>query len=377
VGLTARTGERVRRTVVRATLVAVAAGLMVAGAASGAAAHTRAQAATDFSSTIDAAPELAGVHWRVYAGGEFLELTNSSPTDVIVAGYEGEPYLRVGPDGVFSNRNSPAAYLNSERYGDVALPPRADAAAPADWVQVSAGTSHAWHDHRIHWMALEPPPAVTAAPGQHHEISQWSVPLTYDGAEHTVNGTLEWVPGTPWWPWAIAGLLLGVPALLGVVAGWEHPRLVRPAAATVAAVAAFNSIHFVDELLAWPAPTLDVLFGLLHTSLFVGAGLAGAAVAWRGRYGPLLSLGIGSAAVLFHQGLLQLPVLWASQLPTVWPEAVLRIAVAASVGQAIWVAVVIASGLRAGGVPAATAAEAATPPATELPELHPRTRSTV
>jgi hypothetical protein len=377
VGLTARTAEHVRRTLARVTFAAVAAGLVVAGAASDAAAHTRAQAATDFSSTIDAAPELAGVHWRVYAGGEFLELMNSSSTDVIVTGYEGEPYLRVGPDGVFENRSSPAAYLNAERYGDVAMPPRADATAPADWVQVSTRTSHAWHDHRIHWMALEPPPAVTAAPGRYHEINQWGVPFTHGGTEHTISGTLEWIPGTPWWPWALAGLLLGAPALLGVVAGWEHPRLVRPAAATVAAVATFNSIHFVDELAAWPAPTLDVLFGLLHTALFVGAGLAGAAVAWRGRYGPLLSLGIGSGAVLFHQGLLQLSVLSASQLPTVWPDPVLRLAVAASVGQAIWVAVVITAGLRAGPHPDVAPAEPSATPATELPALHPRTRSTV
>ena len=38
---------------------------------------------------------------------------------VLIRGYEGEPYLRFAPDGVFRNEASPATYLNDDRYGDV------------------------------------------------------------------------------------------------------------------------------------------------------------------------------------------------------------------------------------------------------------------
>jgi hypothetical protein len=375
VGLTGTISIQVTRALIRTALVAAAAGVLLAAAASPAAAHTRAQASTDFHSSIDAAPQLPGVTWRVYAGGEFLELTNTSDRDVVVTGYEGEPYLRIGPEGVFTNRNSPASYLNSERYGDVALPPRADASAAPEWARLAGGVTHAWHDHRVHWMSSQLPMQVAAAPGSPHDISRWRVAFSHGGADHELRGTLAWVPGTPWWPWLAAGLVLTMPALLGTVRRWQRPRLVRPAAATVAAVAAFNSIHFVDELLAWPTPVMDVLFGLLHTALFIGAGLVGAAVAWHGRYGPFLSLGIASGAVLFHQGLLQLGVLGASQLPTIWPGPVLRIAVAASVGQAVWVTVVIARGLRAGRSEGPAAGPE--PADHHLPAPESRTRSTV
>lgn len=350
---------------------------LVGGAASAAGAHTRAKAATNFSSSILEAPELPGIDWRVYAGGEFLEVSNDSVRDIVISGYEGEPYLRIGPDGVFHNRNSPAAYLNAERYGDVAMPPRADPAAPPDWVQVSAAPAHAWHDHRSHWMAQDPPLAVVAAPRRHHMISQWVVPFRYDGTAHEISGTLEWAPGTPWWPWVLLGLLVATPALVGLVAGWEAPRLVRPSAATLAVIAVFNSVHFVDELIAWPAPLLDVLSGLLHTALFIGAGVLGAAVAWHGRYGPFLALGIGSGAVLFHQGLLQLRVLEASQLPTAWPDAVVRLAVAASVGQAIWITAIITRGLRANGAAGGADDPTSTRSLPPLPVVQPRPRSTV
>ena len=44
-----------------------------------------------------------------------LELTNDTDTDVIVRATEGEPYLRIGPDGVFENLLSPATYINRTR----------------------------------------------------------------------------------------------------------------------------------------------------------------------------------------------------------------------------------------------------------------------
>jgi hypothetical protein len=330
--------RRVARVVAFVALLLVVPVAMAAPAS----AHTRAQASSNYESRIVAAPALAGVAWRLYTGGEYLEVTNHGPQELLVLGYEGEPYLRIGPEGVFENRNSPATYLNAERYADVALPPRADATTEPVWTRVADGATWAWHDHRVHWMSSVPPAIVAESGGEDVHLMDWSVAFEHGGETYELRGQLHWVERGSWWPWLGAALLLTSP----IAAGLPKHHLgssswLRPAAAGVGAVALFNSIHFVDELLAWPSPTLDVMFGLLHTALFVGLGVVGAGIAWRGGGEASTVLGVASGAVVFHQGVLQLPILIASQLPTIWPGGLLRLAVAVSLGQAFWVAVVI------------------------------------
>jgi hypothetical protein len=329
----------------RLAAILLGAAFALVWAAPEAAAHVRASSATNFESRIERAPDIDGVSWRVYPGGEYLEVTNASASAVVVLGYEGEPYLRIGPDGVHRNRNSPATYLNLERYGDVAIPPRADAAAEPDWERVTSDTRFAWHDHRIHWMAPEPPTAVAEAPGRRATVQEWSVPLEHAGERKAVEGVLTWEPGPPWWLWLVAGTVMTAPALLGRRDGGRE-RL-RPAAVVVAVVAALNLAHLPDEVMALPLPTLDILFGILHHLLFIGVGLAAALLALRQRTASVLALGIASGALLFHQGLLQVAQLDASQLATVWPPTVIRGLVALSIGQALWCAVLIVLVLRA------------------------------
>ena len=52
-------------------------------------------------------------------------------------GYEGEPYLRFNDRGVDRNVNSPATYLNQDRYGQVNPPPNATADATPEWEHIS------------------------------------------------------------------------------------------------------------------------------------------------------------------------------------------------------------------------------------------------
>ena len=60
----------------------------------------------------------------------------------IVVGYDGEPYLRVGPRGMFENTHSPAVYLNKSANTTPWTPPKtADPAAPPEWRQVSPATT--------------------------------------------------------------------------------------------------------------------------------------------------------------------------------------------------------------------------------------------
>jgi hypothetical protein len=124
------------------------------------------------------------------------------------------------------------------------------------------------------------------------------------------------------------------PALLG----WRRRELrglVRPAALVVGTVAAVNGIHLVDDLVAWPGDPLDEAFGMLHTTIFLVGGIGGSIWAFTASSGRVLALGIGSASVLYHQGLVHLPLLYASQFPTVWPDALVRLTVALGLLQAV------------------------------------------
>src|SRR2546421_5218325 len=87
--------------------------LVVMGA-SPASAHTiTGVAPTDYRSEIlGVNPRLPGVSVRLLDLGNRVELTNTGAVDVVVFGYQGEPYLRVGPSGVFENRRSPSVALN-------------------------------------------------------------------------------------------------------------------------------------------------------------------------------------------------------------------------------------------------------------------------
>ena len=59
---------------------------------------------------------------RILQFGDELELVNETSTEVVVPGYSDEPYLRIGPDGVWRNANSPATYINLDRFARVDVP---------------------------------------------------------------------------------------------------------------------------------------------------------------------------------------------------------------------------------------------------------------
>ena len=152
----------------------VAALLLVVATAGPALAHGRSSDSTNFDSRILATPGLDDVSWRIYGGDEYVAVSNAGAQEIMVLGYDGEPYLRIGPEGVFRNRLSAATYVNADRYANVAVPASVDPDAAPDWEQVSDGSSWYWHDHRTHWMAPTRPPVVRAAPDDTQSIAQAS-----------------------------------------------------------------------------------------------------------------------------------------------------------------------------------------------------------
>src|SRR5205085_7932947 len=76
------------------------------------------------SEVLGVNPRLPGVSVHLLDLGNRVELVNQGAVDVIVLGYQGEPYLRVGRAGVFENRSSPAGAWNR---GTAASTPTANA----------------------------------------------------------------------------------------------------------------------------------------------------------------------------------------------------------------------------------------------------------
>lgn len=148
-----------------------------------------------------------------------IKLTAAPGTEVELPGYEGEPYMRILADGTVEvNERSPSAYLNSDRYGAVEVPDSADPEADPAWEEVRSDGTFQWHDHRAHWMSPEPPERLRGV-SERTKVFAYEIPLTVDGQDSTIHGTLWWVgtdegSKTPFIFAGIAVLLLGGVATL-------------------------------------------------------------------------------------------------------------------------------------------------------------------
>jgi hypothetical protein len=162
--------------------------------ASGAEAHVG-TAKLGYQSTIRSVkPRVPGIQAKVIYGDDQVRLDNRSGETIVIDGYGGEPYLRFAPQGVFVNVNSPAGYLNQDRYGKSAVPKSANAKATPNWQKLAGGKVWAWHDHRIHYMSPVFPPAIQAAPRKPHHVFDWKVPATADGKRFFITGSLDYKP---------------------------------------------------------------------------------------------------------------------------------------------------------------------------------------
>src|SRR5438067_5168186 len=128
----------------RLAVVFAGACVLVSTGAAPAEAHTvtGVQATNYKSEVVAVSPPLAGIRVRLRDLGNRVELRNTRQDDVVVLGYQGEPYLRVGPSGVYENKRSPAVYLNratTVSTTNTTLPRQADASAPPEWHRVSGG----------------------------------------------------------------------------------------------------------------------------------------------------------------------------------------------------------------------------------------------
>ena len=304
---------------------------------------------TNFETVITGMrPSVPGIDVRAVDLGDRLEVTNQTDRDLVVLGYDDEPYLRVGPRGTFENARSPATYVNRTRRGTTPVPDRADSDARPVWRHIGDEPVARWHDHRAHWTGRDDPPAVRADPDSEHVVQRFRVDLEQADREQAgrsivVRGAVRWIPAPSAWLWIALALVLAA-----VVVALSRTSVAR-GVVTIALLAVIvgEALHVVGT---WDATTLGTGTQLGANVYGIGAvTVALVALVWLWRRGlhaaaPLVL--IAGLFVAIAGGLADVSVLTRSQLPTTLPNVVARATVAVARGLGGGLAVVGALRLR-------------------------------
>lgn len=337
---------------VRTAFAAVAAVGLAAGPAD---AHSASNtpASNYVSRVVSITPKPAGWSAKVIEAGNRLQVSWKSGAELSIPDYDGHPYLRVGPDGVFENTQSNATYLNADRQGATTIPDGLNPEGPPTWRRISTGHVARFHDHRIHWMGSAPPSQVQRDRGRVHKIEDWEVPLTQGSENFTIRGDKRWVPGpSPVLPLALAGAIGLVGAAASVVLARKRGLRAgfAPFAAMLLGLVVVDAIHL-----------FGIAFGVQGGSGFLRAlGIGWASVlAWvlaigslvmlaRKRHDALYVCVFAAGIITLVGGLSDLSVLSSSSVPYAYGVGLARIAIALTLGLGVGVVIagVFLTGIR-------------------------------
>jgi hypothetical protein len=338
--------RRLRQGAARLTMAAVlVATFVVLGSAPADAHGLSGTQPTNFASRVRSiTPDVPGLEVSVRDLGAKIEVRNDSRSEVVVLGYEGEPYLRVGPSGVYENLRSPSVFLNRSPTVTAKAPPSYDAHATPVWRRTGGGRTVAWHDHRVHWMGTSLPTAVRNSPGHIHIVSDWVVTLRYRGRDVAVHGDLVWIPGPSALPrLALAFVVAAFVVGFGFTRWWGDALLV-----TLLVVAVLVTILIAGEWSA-TAGVWTAFLSTVYSILGVAVALAAAGALVRSRHAPADAAAlvlVAAVVVTFGSGLADVTVLDRSQLPTTLSGPLARTFVAVVLGAAVGALVTAARKLR-------------------------------
>jgi hypothetical protein len=315
--------------------------VLLLGAATPADAHTiTGVAPTNYRSEIVAvSPKWAGVSVRLLDLGNRVELVNTGRADVIVLGYQGEPYLRVGPAGVFENRRSPSVALNkvtatsaaTTTTATTAPPSNSEALAPPEWRRTGDGDSVRWRDRRTRWEGPAPA-AVKSAPDQTHVVGEWLIGLRRGTEDATVNGRITYVPGPSPVPWlAVAFVVLLATAAVAFMRRWGAVM-----SAALAVLVAIDVVHSFGIAAASHDPVLVqigrvVLGGIVATLGWIVGGASIGALQDE-REGGVLGAAVAGFLLAAFSGVGDFATLTRSQVPFAFSPSAARAAVALTIG---------------------------------------------
>jgi hypothetical protein len=286
------------------------------------------------SEVLEVRPSLRGVTARTLDLGRRMELRNHGRDDLVILGYSGEPYLRVGPHGVFENRRSPTTYLNRPATVTGApepVPKSASATARPEWRRVSTGTRARWRDRRTRVEGTTSTAAVRHPRGK-AIVSNWAIDARLGDHPIAVVGRITYVPPPNPWPW-VALMVLLVAAT--VVAAWSRAwgRWLSVALGVLLASDAIQSFGTAaathDSLGAQLARVL--LAGLVTTIAWI-AGVVALPALQRNHEGGLVAAGAVGLVIAGFSGVTDVGALTHSQVAIVFPAVTARVAVVLAVG---------------------------------------------
>jgi hypothetical protein len=327
------------RTVRLLVFACAVAGLLVL-TASPASAHTiSGPKPTDYQvRVVKVDPPAPGVTVRIVDLGSKVELTNDTKTDVIVKGYDGEPYLRVGPSGVYENLHSAATYVNRSLKGAV-LPPGFTTSPTPEWHKISDGHTVRWHDHNTHWMGATLPPVVANSPGAFHHVQVGHVVFDHDGTTSDATVAVDWVPASSSAPWIPVILITFVVAFVVALLGTAWSRVL---AVLVGLLVLFDALHAIAYEMARTgsvAAKVGQFFGGSFVSVAVWIAAIPTAIGlWRRRIDALYGVVFVGLMIALVGGATDLSALWHSQLPVAGPHWLTRFEVAFALGAGAGVA---------------------------------------
>jgi hypothetical protein len=329
--------------VVGLTALLVAAVLLATAAPAGAQGLGGVEAHKHRTELRSVTPNVSGLALEFVDLGTKVRLTNRTSHDVTVLGYDGEPYLRVGPRGIFENVRSPATYLNRTSTITSAPPKRADPKAAPVWEQIGSGDTVLWHDHRAHFMGTSDPPEVARDPGQRHVIDNFEIPMRTNGQTVVARGRIVYVPPPSPWPSVIGALVLAVVVFaLARTGAWRTVFAVTIALLTVTEV-----VHVIG---LWGGSTASAGTKLAESLYSIGGILLGVlALVWMRRKGVEAAVPIVLVATIFlfvAGGLADVTSLGNSQVPTTLPAAGARLLVTVTLGLGSGLAIAAAFRLR-------------------------------
>ncbi|MBV9097205.1 MAG: hypothetical protein JO079_04015 [Frankiaceae bacterium] len=277
-------------------------------------------------------PQTGDVHVSLGDDAQRLTVAVTGASQVVVAGYDDEPYLRLARNGVWINQRATTTWAIAGP--QATQPPDVSDHATPRWKQVATTGTWRWHDARTHWAGYALPPMVALHPDRRQFVAEWLIPLTVNGHTGVITGRLDWIPGPNPAPGAAlvvvpAGLLLAI----GLVRRWR-------AAAVVALVAliGLDVVHSVGMVTGRVGSTwtrLAALPGHGAFAIVLWLGMLACAVGIARRRHLTFSVyaaAMLSAIVFLTDGVPSIALVWRSQAITGLPVALDRYLVAALTG---------------------------------------------
>jgi len=321
------------------TVAAVAATVLDAAPA---AAHTLTGITpSDYSSRITGiTPARPAVRVRLLDLGRRVELRNTGQDEVTVLGYDDEPYLRVGPDGVFENYASRSHFLNQVQpagFTTTTLPAKVGRGVP-EWHRRSRGRAVRWRDRRTRWEGPAPS-VVKVDPHHRHVVSRWTIAFHDASGPARVEGTITWVPGPSARGWLVLAAWIALVTVAFTRVGAFAPALGAMAIVLVTA----DIVHTIGQVAASRDAVVVLVGKVALTAVFSIAAWVAVLLAVpplvRGRSPAIVAVGISAFFIAMLTGVGDASSLGHSQIPSLLDPVLVRALVTVCLGAGVGLAV--------------------------------------